>query len=530
MDSAPPRVTEPGPLVRGVGYAVAATGFVAMAAGAQILVFLVVFDTVGRLVPPMQIALGAAAVICGGALAIGRGWPRIPALVASLALLATGVPWVVWLALNRAFMSLAVFTPLCAIVSLLGVLVSWREVGRLASARAEVERENARLLASAERGADPLWDAPPSRHGWVLPVIGGLLGLPVAAFLTAVVAPEAFGSIVTRVEGIAAGKLPFREVWVSAPTSYPYTGSPFAWYLEYESKWVDLPGDSILAVADAVASDVAWRLAAETGTADPIAGERLLWERGREQQLPLWIAASLRARGAFYSPESLLSRSFDPAVHVVPDTVHLDCDQLVYLFLHVGWRLDLAMEAIPSPFHVYLRYSGPDAARSIHVETTQFRHVDVRGDRVNYLGEGIGESFFIDADYHSSGRGGAWASDALRERAGLFLPWTERDIRDAIVANVLVGLEREGVTVPYRAELEAHVEGSREVTLVANLFKRTVDDGNAALAEGRLDDAQALAVRAVALRASHGPLVVYGSPIEEDLLQAVLSARAPGVE
>jgi hypothetical protein len=518
--------TQPGILVRGAGFCIAATGFVAFMAGAQIAAFFILTDPLARAVPELEMLLGGALVVTGTALAIPKGWARLPAVLLPVALGAISVPWVLWLAWQTVFSPLALMVPVGAAGSFVSALVAWREAGRVARAIAEVDKENARLLAEALRNPDPLWDPPKPTNGWFLPLVGGVLAVPVAGFLLVVIAPTLADWAETRVQGILAGRMPFASAWVETPTSYPFAGSPFAWYLDYESKWIDLPRDTILATADAIADETAWKLAAATGTADPVEGERRLWADGREQLLPLWIAESLRARGAYYSPESLLSRSFDPNVHLTPDTIHLDCDLLVYLYMHVGWRLDLAMEPVPSPLHVYLRYSAPDGSRSLYVETTQFRHIDIAGNRVNFLGAGIGEDYFIAEDYYSSGKGGTWAAPDVVEAAGLYQPWKERDIRDAIVANVLVGVKHTGKDVPFIPEAEARADGSREITLVSNLFEDYIDAGRAALADGKLDEAEAYATKAADLRRTHGAVVIFGDPLEETLRGEVEAARA----
>ena len=514
---------EPGLLVRGAAFATVATGFVAVAAGAQVGAVFILVDPVAKAVPPVQMGLGLAALGFGLGLAIPKGWARIPAVITLLALLCSGVPWVGWMAWNGAFTPLALFTPAFAFFALVGLVAGWREMGRLHRARIEVDKENAKLLAEALAHPDPLFAPARASGGCFLPVVGVSLALPMSIFAVAILVPDLLSWAMVRVEGLAAGRNPLAAGWARNPTAYPYGGSPFEWYLGYEEKWVPLPRDEILAVADTVADEVAWRLAAETGIADPVEGERRLWAAGREKELPLWIADVIRSRGAYYSPESLLSRSFDPAVHRVPDTIHLDCDQLVYLYLHVAWRLDLAMQAVPSPAHVYLRYASPEGDRDLYVETTQFRHVDVQGNYVDYMGQGIGKDYFIDPDYYSSGKGGTWASPELVDAAGLYQPWRERDIQDSIVANVLVGLERQQLEVPYEAEAAAHLEGTRDITLVANLYEHHLERARAALDAGDAADALAYAEKAQALRASHGVLVVRSTPVEDEL---VMQARA----
>jgi len=508
-------------------FALFTTGFAAAAAGLQFGAFFIALDPVARVAPWLQLVLGLGLIGTAVPYARPRAWVRIPALLLLLLLMGLSVPWVGWMAWNGAFTPLAVFAPAIGFIALLLLVASWRDVGRESARQRAVERENARILAEALANPDPLAPPPPRENRWFLPAVGSL-GLPLLTlFGLAVFAPAVLGWAGTRASGVLAGRSPFTAGWVGTPEAYPYSGSPFLWYLEYESRWVPLPEAEIAAVADQVADEVAWKLAAETGEGDPVAAERQLWTEGRQTALPLWIAEALRGRGAFYRPESLLSRSFDPEIHALPDTVHLDCDQLVYLFLHVAWRLDLAMEAVPSPAHVYLKWSAPDGDAALYVETTQFRRVDVSGNRVDFMGQGIGEDFFIDPDYYASGKGGTWASDALVTAAGLYQPWRERDIRDSIVANVLVGLERQRIDAPFQAEMEARLEGSRDITLVANLYGRYLDEAEAAFAAGDPVAARGAAVRAQALRASHGVLVVRGEPVEEAMITRADAMLAP---
>ncbi|MDP2309972.1 MAG: hypothetical protein Q8P18_28395 [Pseudomonadota bacterium] len=510
---------ELGPLSRIAAFSVAAAGFIGLVAAGQESAMVIFRDAFTGALPLVFMAAGVVGIAMGWKLAHPRAWARPVAAFALVLLGCAGAPWSVWLMVNGLFTALSILAPPFAILALVLLGVAWRDIGRTAALRAVAEAETASLLAQAQKeilaaGGDP---GPPERP-WLLPFVYGVVSVPIALFAVAVFAPETWSWGEVRASGILAGRNPFASSFVAHATAYPYEGSPLAWYLDYEDRWVDLEKEDVLAVADSIAEDVAWRLVAATDIADPVEAERALWASGRQEELPLWIAGALRERNVYYSLESLFSRSFNPDVHVLPDSVHLDCDQLAYIFLHVAWRLDLAMAAVPSPMHVYLRYGGPDGQAPLWIEATRFRHVDIDGTRVDYMGKGIGESFFIDGEYYPSGRGGSWASGDVVDAAGLYQPWTERDIRDSVVANVMVGLERHGIEAPYAGELEAHLAGSREITLVSNLYGHYINTALAAMKDGKRDDARAAAQRAQAIRASHGALVIYVDRQEERML------------
>ena len=482
--------TEPGFVTKAAGYGVACTGILAVAAGVQVSAFFTIRTPWAHDVPAIEMVIGVIAIVAGGMLAVSRAGARPVALLANLALIAPGFAWLIWLTMNGVCSPIQAFVPAFALASTVPVLLSWREVGRLAAFRRTVATENARLLAEATASADPLFSVPQTSTtaGKVFGVVAGstLLGV-VGTLVMAVVAPETQENAALRGQGLLLGANPFAYPRAASPhVDYPYTGSPLRWYADYEDRWLDLDLDAITGFADGVASDVAWRLAVEARTADLDAAERVLWEQKRQSQIPLWIAAAIRRRGVFYHGESLLSRSFDPELNVVPDTIHLDCDQLVYVFLDVAEQLDLAMFAVPSPIHMYLQYDAPEkgAGESLTLETTAFRKVDIDGNHIDFLGEGLGENFFIDADFHASGRSGTGATPAMIEAARYYQPAEERIIRDAIVANVLVGLGENDLEVPKRAEMEAHEQGSHDATLVANLFTLYLQDGRTALGNG----------------------------------------------
>lgn len=497
---------ELGRVASAAAFALAAVGIAALGAGFQVFALVLFRSPTANLVPWLEMAAGAGFVWLAPQLAHPRRWAPALALAALVALgLASGA-WAAWLLLVGFASPLLLLVPAATLPAIGLLLAAWAELRRVAAVRAAAEAEFAQLRPA------------PTGNRWLLPLAYTGLGLLLVPVLLLLFAPARAQWLVTRGRGLLAGRSPFAAARVEQAVDYPYGGSPLAWYLETEARFTPVPVEAVLEVADGLSDDVAWRLSAATGLADPVEAERALWAAGRQRELPEWIAEELRARQVFYAPESLFSRSFDPEAHLLPDQVHLDCDQLVWVFLHVASRLDLAMSAVPSPLHVYLRYAGPAGEPPLYVETTEFRSVERSADRVDFMGEGVGDGFWIAEDHHASGRGGTWASPELVAAAGLYQPWTEADIRDAILGNVLVGVTEAGLPVDAVAEAEKVVAGSRDITLVANLYRAHVEAAQGALRAQDRERARAEAERARAMRAEFGPLVVSIEAVEEEIL------------
>ncbi|MCB9739548.1 MAG: hypothetical protein H6747_09795 [Deltaproteobacteria bacterium] len=462
--------------------------------------------------------LGVVAIVASVRMVALRPGARALALAALLPIAIGGPPFA-WALLGRGIITgMAWLGPLFATTATLLLALGWRDHGaRLATATQL--RADAAEWGRGPRDADDLGEPPPP-PGLPLAFHAALamLLLPFAALVLAIASPPTFSWLEVRSRGLLAGRMPFANAFVATADRYPYSGSPYGWYLAEEARFVALDQRAALAFADTVAEEVTWQLAAETGISDVRAAERALWAAGDGAAIPRWIAAALRRHGVVYHEESLFSRSFDPKLHLVPGTVHMDCDQLVYLFLHVAWRLDLQMLAMPAPLHLYLRYNGPDG-EVVTVETTRFR--PLRRRRGTAEDDSLGEGFLIDEDHYSSGRAGAWASADLIRAAGLYTPWTERDIRDAVLANVLVGLRSHRIEVDFVGESESRLDGTRDITLVANLYGYRVDQAKQALSQQ--DDALARehALAARELRRRFGPLVVRTAKVEEDVLRSL---------
>ncbi len=514
---------DPGGLALFATFVVAAAGLVSMAAGAQVLTVFLVYGAT-RVVPWVQVALGAGIVAGAVSLSRPRAWPLLPVMLGLGLNVLLGAAWVLYLLMNLAFAALPVVLIPVSMFAMVLLVVTWGAIARAAAVLARGEAETARILAEARENADPSVRAHEARERWTRAGMRAAFALfvsPIFVFLFAATAPDAYAQAEARVFGVLAGRLP--GAWATTHADYAYDGSPLEWYVEYESRWIpELPKPAIHAFADGVAEDVAWRLAAATGEGDPADAERALWASGRGREIAAWIADALRRRAVFYRPEALFSRSFDPDLHRVPSTVHLDCDQLVYVFTHVAWRLDLDMRPIPAPMHMYLRYGAPDGGDDlVWVEATQFR---TRDDDEPF----DADAFFVDASFHPSGRGGSRATPGLVEAAGLYQPYEERDIRDAILGNAIYGLRRAGVEIDDIAEAETRADGSREIILVANLYEAYLRESEAALGGGDAQAAYDWARRASALRVAKGPLVLYTYARERDLAAEAIAAGASG--
>lgn len=483
-------------------------GLVCVGAALQVgLAFTFVSPWPGRAVLAQGV-LGLALIGVGTRLSDGEARWRRPAAALDLVLLVGSAAFDAWLASNQAAAGLALAAPAMVGLASAWLALAWVEIGRWTEFRD-------RVLAETGGGALASWVAPRSVPVAPTAILGLVLSVAVALHLW----PAEARRFATRVDALARG------AWPSAPAAedYPLPGSPLAWYAAYEAQFLPLQEEAVLSLGDAIARDVAWELANAAGTGDLAAAERALWEAGREREIIGWIARELRDRGVFYHEESLLSRSFDPTLHRVPGAVHLDCDQLVWMMLHVGRALDLGFYAVPAPFHAYLTYAPPTGLDrpALTVETTAFRDPET--------GE-AGDGLFVAPDHYREGRNGAWATEELSAAAGFFEPMDEAWIRDAIASEVTRGVAKLKGDAAVRDAQAERVGAARDPNLVTNYWHGLCRDAAAALAAGQAAEAQALAARAVALRADKGVLVTRGERLEAALLGRALAAQGQRAE
>lgn len=491
-------------------------GLFVAAAGLQVLLLARVRGP-WAVVPVLMLVLGAVAAAVGGWITNARPWAAIGGCALASVNAAMAMAWGLYAAGNGMVALLPFVAATCAALGALSAALVVVPLQRYDRAR--------RQLFSPEPGQS----AAPTPRGplpWPQIVAGSFALLTGGAVFGALMAPEKADRLLLELRLLGRLKRPpSADTFAPTQVDFAYPQSPFLEYLSYEAGFVDFDTGRAARFADEIAEDVGWRMLLETGEANVQTAERALWTAGDAQKVPLWIAEALRDRGVFYYPESLLSRSFDPDLHDGVGEIHLDCDQLAHLFVHVAWRLDLDMRQVQSPFHMYLTWLPPEGvqAEALTVETTNFRRVDIQGKRVDFMGEGIGDDFFIDADYHASGRSGTWAAPELIEAAGLYQPATSRDVSDAIVANVLVGLRGQDPSVPVRREAEAHLEGTRSYVLVSNLYGWVLEDARDGLLDQDPQRALADARFAEKMRLDHPGLLLAPDPEEERVI-AVSSA------
>jgi hypothetical protein len=517
-------VTEPSPeYPRGAvpaGVLHFASGFFIAASGLQLAMVVIRLEMPWSAIAAALVLLGAAQLWVGARLTqLRRRSSVLGAALALLGVLGVGA-WAVGAAIIGLFTPLPFLATLVAGLSFLVDLLIMRRVEAFAARADDYE-------AMAEPQAGP--QAGPPHSPWPVRIIG-MGALSILGFV-AWAASDQLGAerLLLRAKVLAGlGWPPSAHSFVQGPLrDYSYSMSPLQRYAEYEASFLRFDSAAPTRFADAIAEEVGWRMMAWTDSPDVHQAEQRLWERGEQDRIALWIAHGLRSRGAFYHVESLLSRSFDPALHDTEGALHLDCDQIAHVFLHIGQRLDIDLREFGSPMHIYLQLRPPAGveATPLYIEGTNFRRIDVDGRRVDFMGEGIGEDYFIDEDHYPSGEGGTWASPDFAAAAGLYAPATDRDIEDSVVANVLVGLEMQGLasieTIQER-ELSARLEGSRSYLLVSNLYSLWMTQADRAAAEGDLDRQIDRLRRAHDLRQSHGALLIRSEPLEGLRLVEVL--------
>ena len=464
-----------------------------------------------NVLPWVMLVLGLGAIVAGGRAREGL-FPRV--FVAFSLSVVLGIISLVWtgFAMMNGFFSLLHLVQLSMVglasLLLLTVLPMSR---RISAAHADMMKE-----IYGDSGAPEPVASPQPRGGLIIALLAA--GLVVSPFLFAFFAPVQFDQGWRRVRMVLGGRMPTAGAMFSTEhVDYPYPWSPWNRYAELESPRDGLDPAALSTWADKVALEVGLRLLVYTGEDDVGAAELALWRSKEEQRIAFWIASALRDEGVFYHVESLLSRSFDPTIHRGRGEVHLDCDQLVHLFEHVAWRLDLDMREVEAPYHVYLQHRAPAALgeeRVLTLDTTSFREIEIDETHIDYMGKGIGAGFVIAPDYYSSGAGGSWASPELTEAAGLYQPLDVTQIEDNILGNLAAGLYRDDYPGAGRALLAPRLEGTRSYLIVDNMHRWTVSAARTALNNGDAATAIIEAQAAWDLRQSYAHLVLTTDPVE----------------
>jgi hypothetical protein len=343
-----------------------------------------------------------------------------------------------------------------------------------------------------------MFDAVRSRPSLVLP---GLLALAVAAAAAVAWTPFAL----PRARAALRGGDPFAEPFAVERRDFPYRDSPLARALALDPARTDDERERSLRAADDLARELGWWWIDRAGVGDIDAAERAAWDP--DAFAARW-AEAVRDRRVY--ARAAVGGAFLPAP---PEPTYVHPDELVWLFLHVAWRLDLRAEAVPSPVHVYALLREPGGERVRGVEPTCFR--------CSEDGEpGVGVKLTFPEDFFSSGVGGI--RNPPRPIPGTYLPLGPDDLEGAVLRSVEA---RRGAD-PER--LLAHLAAHPDDRVAAELLARSATER--ALAAEQAGDWAAVEAAAAALarlRSDHPDLL---PPHRDDLVVDAILAFHRGDE
>ncbi len=234
---------------------------------------------------------------------------------------------------------------------------------------------------------------------WILVLVG--LGLVVAGgWLLS-------GDGLHRLDVLLAGGDPLAEPVASGTVDHPYRDSPLGASLALEEALRSGSGpqeevatEEVLAFADAIAEELGFWLLARTGASDVQLAEERLWESEQVDALVYRWAALLQERQVYSRASRRLSAG-------VPSSgaVYAHPDEILLLFAHAAWRLDLAASLVRSPVHLYVHLRNPSGEGVRGVEPPCFRRVDRFGDPSGSDERCQGPRLTFDEHHHPRGLG-----------------------------------------------------------------------------------------------------------------------------
>lgn len=245
-----------------------------------------------------------------------------------------------------------------------------------------------------------MFDATQRRSRWPLALVAA-----VGAAVAGVVWFER-PALVERAGVLAGGGNPLADPFAAERADVRYPESPLTVSLALESGLApaDRPvdRDGMLAFADQLATDLGYWLLTDTGASDIEAAERTLWSRDHDPDrfVAKW-ALLLQQREVYARDTERLSAG------IVPEGYrYAHSDELVLLFAHVAWRLDLAVDLVRSPVHHYAVWREPGGQGARGIEPTCFRRVDALGALAPSDEPSVGRRLTFPPDHYPSGAGG----------------------------------------------------------------------------------------------------------------------------
>jgi hypothetical protein len=261
MDETPPAPLELSPLARLGAFLLFTAGIAAVFAGGQVWMRVLFYVRWHGYLPVLQMFAGVMAVLLSVHLNHPRRWALLLAFPVLGGLACAGVPYAIWLMYNGIYTALSVFAPGWASLAFLVILASVGEFLRVSRARRVADAETAKLTAEALAAGYGYARSEARGSAWFLPVAFTVAAIPTGCLVMAVGWPDTWVLVSTRFSGLLAGRNPLGEVWVDNADDYPFSGSPVAWYLETEARFLPVADAQVLGFMDRVADDVAWALA-----------------------------------------------------------------------------------------------------------------------------------------------------------------------------------------------------------------------------------------------------------------------------
>lgn len=326
-------------------------------------------------------------------------------------------------------------------------------------------------------------------------------------------------------QAVAAG-VDINNAVLQSPEQVDYQNgfSPVERQLAVESELLGVDVQHIQDVVDHIAREATWTVLIAAGESDIREAEKRLWEMGRQAVIIEEIARQLRLAHVIYGVEETFFRGFDPDANA-GNFVHLDCDLISHVFMHVAREMDLDVREHNAPLHVYLSYGPPKGSlgERLYIEPTEFRSTLKLDGVVDKRGQELGLGFWVHEDYHRTSRHTVHAARSVIESAGYYEFSTDRDMEDTITDSVALASERLSVLLDRpdwsnvaRPAREARLEGSRDPNLVTNLWLGIYET---AYDNAHIDPEVALvaADELAELELSHGDLLLYRGPFSATL-------------
>ncbi|MBS3123519.1 hypothetical protein J4437_02685 [Candidatus Woesearchaeota archaeon] len=317
---------------------------------------------------------------------------------------------------------------------------------------------------------------------------------------------------------------------VSKHINYPYGFSPAVEGVEYEYSYLqDFDKQRILWFFDNISNTTARKLmkAANSDNLEETLNRYKSTIEGKGEIIKA-VASSLREAKIIYHEEGLWNKAFDPKLHR-GDFFHLDCDLLVYTFLHVASRLDLPLYAVHAPNHLYLKWR--DIEHNFAIEATEFRNKEVQGDYINMAGKNLGKDFFPSDNYL---RGKYIVDKNFQDHARFFETLPEVDLHSTLKVGIISSLykqatqkykEDNGLEQMVLNEMEILSQKTDNTQLHTNLYIINVNKAKKAFNEKAYEKAKVMIDKALGILEHQGDKVVRNTKGENYELRARISKK-----